>query len=90
MQSSHIFSFPYSVDPFIIFTHPLTLADEKRQSGILLINSWRALVLHLSCPSLEGPWVELENKAAEAQSHKNGASLVTWGGRQIDLMVTVH
>lgn len=56
MQSSHIFSFPYSMYPFIIFAHPLTLADEKRQSGTLLINSWRAFVLHLS---LLQPWGSL-------------------------------
>ena len=41
MRSSYIFSFPYSVYPFIIFAHPLTLADEKSHSGTLLINSWK-------------------------------------------------
>ena len=41
MQSSYIFSFPYSVYPFIIFAHPLTLADEKGHSRTLLINIWK-------------------------------------------------
>lgn len=41
MRSSYIFSFPYSVYPFIIFAHPLTFADERRLSGTLLINSWK-------------------------------------------------
>lgn len=56
MQSSYIFSFLHCMYPFIIFTHPLTLADEKRErSRILLIKSWRAPVLRLSCPSIENP-----------------------------------
>lgn len=60
MQLSHIFSFPHSMYPFIILTHPLILADGKRQrSGILLINSWRALPSISPCPTPRSPCVLL-------------------------------
>lgn len=60
MQLSHIFSFPHSMYPFIIFTRPLTLADGKRQrSWILLMNSWSALSSISRCLSPESPCVLL-------------------------------
>lgn len=51
IQSSHIFSFPHTMYPFIFFTHPLTLADEKRQrSEILLISSLLIIALSSISP----------------------------------------